>query len=212
VTEICKYMIGCLLLVTQMSLASQSELVDRLHQAYADVQYFEAEFIQEKHVKHLSVPLISAGKIQFAKNHGMIWEITKPIWVKTKINQQGIFKTNQFYQDKKVTDVQMKAVAGILTELLSSRLDRIESQFNVQKVEFEPNSLDWQVTLLAKSPIIKKALYALVLSGNTGETAMDRGISQIQIIDQAANKTIISLHVITLKNQPLSQDLVDVFQ
>lgn len=212
-----KYILVGLIILTQITWANQHELVERLHQAYADIQYFEAEFTQEKNVKHLSKPLISKGKIKFSKSHGMIWEITEPIWVKTKINQQGIFKTNQFYQDKKVNDVQMKAVAGILAELLSSQLNRIESQFEVQQIIFAENELDWQVTLLAKSPMIKKALHALVIKGSMGEGGINRGINHIQILDQSQNKTEISLHNITVKNisssnAVLNQEILDVFQ
>ncbi len=207
-----KFSIICLLLLALASHASQDQLVDHLHQAYADVAYFEADFTQEKKLQHFSKSLVSKGKIKFAKSHGMIWEITSPIWAKTKINPQGIFKTNQFYQNKKVTDVQMQAVAGILTELLSSQLDRVESQFSVQAVSLSAESHDWQVTLLAKSPIIKKALQALVIKGNTGETDQPRGISQIQIIDPTNNTTDITLHEVILNSAPLNQDLLDVFQ
>lgn len=215
-----------MLQAASVSAAEDKQLVHRLQQAYADVAYFEADFTQEKMVKHLSKPLISKGKIKFAKEHGMIWEIIEPIAVQTKINQQGIFKTNQFFKDKKVKDVQMKAVADIFSELLSSKLDRIEGQFDVENAVYDEGTMGWQVTLKAKSAVIKKALKALLIKGSdfsnkdqitsakntepSSNEQINQGIQAIQIIDQAGNSTTISFDNVVTKGA-LDSELVDVF-
>ncbi len=211
-SSINKRLVCCLLFLTASVGAGQQDLIEQLHQAYVDVNYFAADFVQEKQVKFLSKPLISKGKIKFHKNSGMVWEIIEPIWVKTKINDSGIFKTNQFYQDKKVTDVQMKAVAGILTELLSSQLNRIESQFTVAEVMIDDGQKNWKATLLADSLLVKKALNSLLIEGYLPSADQQKGISQITIIDQANNQTQITFSNVELHKEKLSQDLLDDFQ
>ncbi len=211
-SSINKYLVCVLLFLTASVGADQQDLIEQLHQAYVDVNYFAADFVQEKQVKFLSKPLISKGQIKFHKNNGMVWEITEPIWVKTKINDSGIFKTNQFYQDKKVTDVQMKAVAGILTELLSSQLNRIESQFKVAEVTIDDRQKNWKATLLADSLLVKKALNGLLIEGYLPAADQPKGISQITIIDQANNQTKITFSNVELHKEVMNQDLLDDFQ
>ncbi len=200
------------ILIATMASANQNDLVKKLHEAYADVQYFEASFVQEKTVKFLSKPLVSKGHIKFSKKHGMIWEITKPIWVKTKINKNGIFKTSQFHQNKKVTDVQMKVVAQILSELLSSQLDRIESQFSISELTLNDENNSWQVTLSASSILIKKAIKALNIMGNLENENQSKGISRIEIIDPSQNITVITFIDVKLSDKALGQDVIDDFQ
>ncbi|MCB1582386.1 MAG: outer membrane lipoprotein carrier protein LolA [Xanthomonadales bacterium] len=195
-----------------LAAAEQTSLIEYLHQAYAKVQYFEADFTQEKHIKFLSKPLISKGKIKFVKQQGMIWEITSPIWVKTKIQDNQIFKTTDYENNKKVTDVQMKAVAQILTELLSSQLDRVESQFDVADLEHDEAQGQWQVKLMPKSMMIKKALQELVIFGQLSDDAEKQGISQIKIVDQSGNHTKIQFESVRIKTDALTQDLLDAFQ
>ena len=205
----CQLLFWCLTLSAQPSTAN-TQLVDQLQQAYADVTYFEAAFTQEKNIKFLSQPLVSKGRIVFAKNHGMVWEVIDPIYVKTIIKQQGIFKSNQFHENRPVKDVQMKAVADILTELLSSQLDRIESQFNVSEVVIDDDQHEWQVTLTAQSRIIKKALKQLRIEGNMGND--HKGIGKITILDATENTTVIAFNQVKLMTAPPSQDQLDDFQ
>ena len=192
--------------------AEQGDLVKKLHEAYSNVTYFEASFVQEKSVKFLSKPLVSKGHIQFLKNHGMVWEIMEPIWVHTKINESGIYKTNQFEKNKKVTDVQMKAVAQILSELLSSKLDRIESQFSISDVVIDAQHNRWQVSLSAASLMIKKAIETIVIKGYLASEGQSKGISQIKIIDPAGNTTLIRFIDIQLSEQSVEQGVIDGFK
>lgn len=201
-----------LFLVPTSVWANKPELVNRLHEAYSDVNYFEASFVQQKNVKFLSKPLISKGLIKYSNTAGMIWEIIEPIWVKTKITEEGIFKTNQYKKNQKVTDVQMKAVAQILSGILSSKLDRIESQFKISAVELDKQNNNWTVNLTAVSVIIKKAIHGLVIKGNLANENQKKGITEIIIIDSAENQTLIQFLNVRLSNEPMSQDVIDAFQ
>ncbi len=198
--------------VLNQAVANQITLVDQLHQAYNQVVYFEADFTQEKHIKYLSKPLVSKGKIKFAKEQGMIWEITEPVWVKTKIQNNQIFKTTSYQTNKQVNDVQMKAVAQILTELLSSQLDRVESQFNVSALQMDETNGIWQVKLLPKAVMIKKALHELLITGQVSNEFDQQGISRIKVIDNNGNQTDIAFESVHIKTGTLTQEVLDAFQ
>lgn len=192
--------------------ADNATFIDQLHQAYAKVLYFEADFIQEKQIKHLSKPLISKGKIIFAKQQGMIWEVTEPVWVRTKIQDNQIFKTTQYYQNKKVNDVQMKAVAQILTELLSSQLDRVESQFDISDLNLEQQNGMWQVKLTPQVMMLKKSLSSLEITGQLANGSDQQGINQITIFDKSDNQTQITFESVRIENNQLTQDMLNEFQ
>lgn len=198
--------------VLNQAVASQITLVDQLHQAYNQVVYFEADFTQKKHIKFLSKPLVSKGKIKFAKEQGMIWEITDPVWVKTKIQDNQIFKTTSYQTNKQVTDVQMKAVAQILTELLSSKLDRVESQFDVSALQMDETNGVWQVRLKPKTVMIKKALHELLITGQVADDFDQQGISHIKVIDNNGNQTDIAFESVHIETGTLTQEVLDAFQ
>ena len=209
-----KIKVFCLLLTMVLPLhAEDSILVEQLHQAYDQVQYFEAEFVQNKQVKFLSKPLVSTGVIKYAPTHGMIWEVVKPIWVKTKINDEGIFKTNSFEQNVKVKDVQMQAVADILGELLGARLDRMRSQFELSASQLSDDQLHWEATLIPRSKLIKKALAQLHIEGLLDDAGQGQGISKITLVDPNENiTTIVFSEVVMFNEQSPPAELLHDFQ
>ena len=204
----------CLLLIMVLPLrAEDSILVEQLHQAYDQVQYFEAEFVQNKQVKFLSKPLVSTGVIKYAPTHGMIWEVVKPIWVKTKINDEGIFKTNSFEQNVKGKDVQMQAVSDILGELLGARLDRMRSQFELSASQLSDDQLHWEATLIPRSKLIKKALAQLHIEGLLDDAGQGQGISKITLVDPNENiTTIVFSEVVMFNEQSPPAELLHDFQ
>ena len=143
----------------------------------------------------------------------MIWEVVKPIWVKTKINDEGIFKTNSFEQNVKVKDVQMQAVADILGELLGARLDRMRSQFELSASQLSDDQLHWEATLIPRSKLIKKALAQLHIEGLLDEAGQGQGISKITLVDPNENiTTIVFSEVVMFNEQSPPAELLHDFQ
>lgn len=204
----------------------QHNLVEKLHEAYQDIQFFQSDFTQTKSVKFLSQPIVSTGQMVYSTELGLIWEVKKPVWVKTIINDQGVFKSNARHGSKKVKDPQIKVVASILTELLSSKLDRVESQFQVMDVVQNVQSGHWSVTLQAKGVLIKKAISSITIkgidnshhgtevsvAGTAEKLEKNTGIQHLVVVDAQGNETHISLSNQFISQLTLTDELRQLFQ
>ncbi len=210
----------CLLLSLLMTSVSQAGVVDKkdqntlvkkLHQSYQGIRYFQSNFKQIKSVKFLTKPIISTGKMVFSPELGLVWEVTSPIWVKTLINDEGVFKTNARHKKQKVKDPQIKVVSSILTELLSSQLDQVESQFNISDAIDHTESGQWSVTLVAKGLLIKKAISSITIHGQLSTTGAEKGIDSLLIVDAAGNETKVLLSQQVLSQSELTDQQQHAF-
>ncbi|MBL4658814.1 MAG: hypothetical protein JKY19_00530, partial [Alcanivoracaceae bacterium] len=161
-------------------------LINQLHEKYQNVSYYQANFIQEKQVSYISKLLITQGRLEFALNKGLIWEVKKPLWVKTLITDKGVFKSTKYQQKQKVRDIQIKLIAEILTELLTANLDKIESHFKISSVD-QSDADNWRINLNPKKMIMKKALKQISLIGIKAHNhdVEINGIKEIIITDKA---------------------------
>lgn len=211
-----RLLIGLLVgLIWPLSAGSQT-LVEQLHQAYHDVNYFQADFEQHKQIAFLSKPLVSSGRLIFAKNQGLIWQLEKPLWSKTRITDEGVFKSNKYQHNKKVTDHQVQALGGILQELLSAELNQVKSRFHINEPHIDEQQGRWYVTLTAKNKMVKKAIKSIVLQGKLKLSVASKeksvgGIEGIIITEQNDDQTKIQLTHIVESKQPLSEEQLGVF-
>lgn len=192
---------------------SSDEAQTRLNQltsGYIDLHLFEASFIQTKQVKFMQKPLVSSGRIRFAKNHGLLWIIDKPFQSKTWVNQQGVFKANQFEDKKQVKDPQMKAVAGLLGDLLSAQIDQVAQKFSVVEDSTDIDTV-WQVTLRPNTTLMKKVLQSIQVIGTDPDVENVQGIQRIVVTDSNQNVTEIEFNDIKRQHKPLTDQQISEF-
>ena len=212
-TKVLSFYCLIVLLVTQVSQSESSELIHELHNKYQDVSHYQASFIQEKKVSFISKTLITEGQLEFALDEGLIWQVEKPLWVKTLITKEGVFKTTKYQSKQKVKDLQIKLIAEIMTELLTANLDKIESHFSISPLRNDEDKTDiWQLDLIPKKIMLKKALKHIALIGykreiNDEENTQISGISEIVITDKSDNITRIMLNDIQLHKGPLKKEV-----
>ena len=193
--------------------AADSILINQLHEKHQNVSYYQASFTQEKQVSYISKLLITQGRLEFALNEGLIWEVEKPLWVKTLITDKGVFKSTKYQQKQKVKDIQIKLIAEIMTELLTANLDKIESHFKISSVD-QSDRDNWRINLNPKKMMMKKALKQISLIGIKAHNSDDEinGIKEIIITDKAANITRIILTDIVLHKGPIGIDIRSKFE
>jgi len=192
---------------------SPDEARNRLNQltaSYVNTALFEADFTQTKQVKFMHKPLVSQGRIKFAKNHGLIWIIDQPFESRTWVNQQGVFKANQFEPKKPVNDPQMKAVAGVLSELLSAQVDNLVKKFTVSNQTFGDNAL-WRITLTPNTMLMKKVLQRIEIIGKGSDAEDADGIQRIVVTDSNQNVTEIEFSQVKRQQKSLTDQQISEF-
>ena len=205
-----------LLLITSTLFASEDSLIEQLQKKYQDISHYQANFTQTKKVSYISKPLITTGSLEFALGEGLIWQIIKPLWTKTLINDRGVYKTTKYQKNQKVNDIQIKIVAEIMTELLTANLNKIESHFEISAVTKAQDQSNWTIQLLPKKALMKKAIKQIDLIGESrlNDTGLLEliDISQIQITDKSNNLTHIQLIDIKLSSGLLSPQVKARFE
>ena len=207
-----KIIIFTTLLVSFNLSAKDSFLIQQLHEKYHNISYYQAEYIQSKNVPYISKPLITTGKLEFALGLGLIWEVNKPMWTKTLINESGVFKSTKYHKKQKVKDRQIQVIAEIMTELLSANLDKVESKFNLTLINEGDEQGIWEVQLEPKGLLMKKALEKITLKGISNEQIKQSGITEIIIIDKSNNITTIALDEKKLLKNILTNDIRKSFE
>jgi outer membrane lipoprotein-sorting protein len=200
-----------MLLFANTGFADNDLLIRQLQEKYQNISHYQASFTQHKSVSYISKPLVTKGSLEFALGVGLIWQVDEPLWVKTLITDQGVYKTTKYQSQQKVNDMQIKLVSEIMTELLTANLDKIESQFEVATVNLVEENSSWEVQLLPKKLLMKKTLKQISLIGassvNTYQETILDGINQILIIDKSDNQTQILLDSIKVSNAQLSEEI-----
>lgn len=198
------------LLGSAILLAKDSFLIEQLHNKYQNISYYQANFTQTKNVAYISKPLITTGQLEFALNTGLIWEVHKPLWVRTLITSKGVYKSTKYKTKQKVKDLQIKLIAEIMTELLTANLDKVASQFNIVTTNVTDNH--WEVHLIPKGLVMQKTLHKIILKGQNKTSSATDGISEIIIIDKANNTTSIVLEETQLSYKPLTTEIRSKFE
>lgn len=195
------------ILILNFAYAEDSQLIASLNEKHQNVSHYQASFVQQKNVSYISKPLITTGRLEFALGSGLIWEVDKPLWVKTLITEAGVFKSTKYQNKQKVKDVQIKLIAEIMTELLTANLDKIESHFKITSAE-ENQTGTWKIDLVPKKMMMKKALKQITLKGDLTETKNDvENINEIVITDKSGNLTQIKLTDVILYKGELTMDI-----
>ena len=203
------FLIGTVWAEDNPSIKAQSRL-NQLTASYVNTALFEANFTQTKQVKFMHQPLVSSGRIKFAQGHGFLWIIDKPFQSKTWVNQDGVFKANQFEGKKQVKDPQMKAVAGVLSDLLSAQVDQVAQKFTVSDDTPDIDTL-WQVTLRPNTALMKKVLLRIEVIGTDSGAENSQGIQRIIVTDSNQNVTEIEFSRIKQQHKPLTDQQISEF-
>lgn len=171
----------CFLLSWPVLAADFKEVSQQLAQPTALV----GQFVQEKHMQLLSMPLKSSGSFVVIKDTGVVWQLEQPVQSTMTITEQGLKGVD--IEDNRA----MQYVGKLLMQLLSGDFSSLEQQFKLAAtVEDE----QWQLVLEPRSSLIKKAVESILLSGGSY-------IKLIELRENGGDKTVIYL----LKQQEYSQ-------
>lgn len=153
------------------------------------------QFVQEKHMQLLSMPLKSGGSFVVVKNTGVVWQLEQPVNSTMTITEHGLKGVD--IEDNRA----MQYVGKLLMQLLSGDFSALDKQFVLQ---VSLDNQQWQLQLEPRSALIKKAVLSITLSGS-------RYIQTITLNENGGDHTVIHL----LEQQEQSQatrETLDVLQ
>ena len=127
----------------------QSGAAQQLLPQLQHLNSLEGEFSQQRHIRVLSLPLISTGSFNYKRGQGLIWETLTPIQNRVEISPgQGIVMTNN--REAVQTIASSQFLAEIFLAVFSGDMRQIETLFTIenQSKEKQPSDNHWTCYLL----------------------------------------------------------------
>lgn len=140
---------GLFLLLATAALADTKDMAPILLKP-SDV--LRGHFTEERHLKGLSAPLISAGHFVVAPQQGLIWALDKPFQTTTVMTPQGLV---QLINNDQVTYLPsqkmpfMRHLYDTLGGSLTGDWQALTADFTMTQ---KTDTLGWQVTLIPRTP------------------------------------------------------------
>jgi len=130
---------------------AESSLPEQLTAHLRNTPLLHVDFTQTRTLAALSKPLKTTGAMALSKDHGVIWQVRKPLNLTYVVGPKGMLEIGPDGKAKQRTakDVPMVAQMGrIIQALLQGRWSALEEYFTL-KGEGRPDR--WKITLSPKT-------------------------------------------------------------
>ncbi len=154
-------------------------------------------FVQSKNIKALNRNLISKG-VLFISQKGVCWQIVSPVFSSMLLTEHGITQKGQGGKvETKSTghDMRTRYIVKIMMAMFMAQKEVLEAEFDLY---FVKNRDSWQLGLVPKKRVMKRAVRHIVIAGT-------HGVDSISILQAQGDLTVIKISdssstEVTLKN------------
>ena len=149
----------CLLLLSSRLWAFDSA---ELAQQLAAVEVVRGDFVQEKHLRSLPMPLSSRGQFVLSKQHGLLWNVQQPFAQSYRIDEQGVaLLTASGWQSQPGQNVAARQ-SRLFLAVLQGNQQALEADFTLQ---LQGNAEQWQLQLLPKALFLQQIFKVIEIHG-----------------------------------------------
>ncbi len=173
-----------LLLWLASSAAWAGDVLEQIASQLSKAEISQGHFTQEKQLKFLRKPLLSAGEFTYQQSQGVIWKTLHPVVSLLLVNGSRLL-SNQGEQTVP------PGFARVLQAILGGNLAQLNEDFVVSG---EIQAAQWTVQLQPKDPLVGKIIAGLTLSG-------DSEVRSLEIRETSGNLATIRFEHITHPQQ-----------
>ncbi|WP_144212109.1 outer membrane lipoprotein carrier protein LolA [Shewanella donghaensis] len=192
---------------------------DQLSQLASQLQLSpqtKGQFIQTRYLAVLKKPLKSQGVFIFSQQQGLFWQQTKPFPTTLVLKDRMLIQQDSFGNIQQSNANQASAAMAeqlpmLMQALLTGDVKALEKDFqlympaviNTAENTSAGHATLWQLGLVAKDPMIQKAIGALILEGSLAPTQADKSVTQIERL------TMLSSVEAAINNQKTDKTLIE---
>ncbi len=149
----------CLLLLSSRLWAFDNE---QLAQQLSAADVVRGEFVQEKYLRSLAMPLSSRGQFVLSKQLGLLWKVRQPFAQTYRIDAQGVsLLADNVWQIQPGQNVAARQSRLFLAVLQGDR-SVLEADFTLQ---LQGNAQQWQLQLLPKAVFLQQIFKVIEIHG-----------------------------------------------
>lgn len=194
-----KRIIPILALIASVSLISWYGSWDDIRKTASTITSVKAEFVQSKHMKILSKPLVSRGTLYFKSPQFLRWEYSSPVKSVLLMSKGSMVRyvkgSGGYVKDASAGVQSMQVVVQEISRWM-------KGEFNTNPNYAAELKTGGKIILVPKDPSFAKIIsrIELVLSGNPGE------IRSVKIIESGDSHTLIRFEKVTI-NAPMDEKI-----
>jgi len=171
----------CLLLLT--SLSSQAFDLSDLQKKLQQATVVRGDFVQEKHIAGLPIPLIGLGQFCLSTQQGLLWDLTMPIKQRLRITEKGLARETSANQWQLEAGLMNRQQTRLFLAVLNGDTSELQKQFQLALSGHNDN---WQLTLTPKTALLKQIFTHIQINGGAL-------VSQIELFETSGERTLIKL-------------------
>jgi len=172
---------GGLLCLWFISLSTQAFELNDLQQQMQQVAVVRGDFVQEKHIRGLSQPLISRGHFCLSSAQGLLWNLSAPLKRTLRITAEGV--AHQSKGQWQMEAAHKSRQTHLFLAVLRGDTSALQKQF---ALALNGNSADWQLTLTPKSTVLRQIFTSIQISGGAL-------VTRIELDETSGERTLIKL-------------------
>lgn len=193
-TRLCKLMGGWVLLTLSLlsTVASASTFdLAQLSRQLREPEIILGNFTQEKHLRALSQPLVSAGTFVLARDHGLLWLLRQPVQQDYRITVRGISRRGP--SGWRQIDQQGPAARQneLFLAVLQGNTEALQRDFELQ---LNGTAQAWSLTLTPRSKLLGQIFTNILIQG--AATA-----ERVELVEAQGDSTLLLLNDIRIDDQ-----------
>ena len=160
-----QFLVFCVVISCRPALASTNELLSAISAQIEQYPVVQADFVQIKKLSALQRPLISRGRMVFARQEGLFWLIDEPLkmgyWLgETKMVE--IFPSGEKREQASSSNPVLAQVSRLMRSMLGAQAPGLLENFDVRA---SGRISQWVLTLVPKQAQIMKHVRLIQVSG-----------------------------------------------
>lgn len=154
----CSWLLFMLLLSSKLWAFDSAQLAQQL----AAAEVVRGEFVQEKHLRSLSMPLSSRGQFVLSQRYGLLWKVQQPFAQTYRIDEQGVsLLTDKDWQRQLGQNVAARQ-SQLFLAVLQGNQSALDADFNLQ---LQGNAEQWQLQLRPKAVFLQQIFTLIEIHG-----------------------------------------------
>jgi hypothetical protein len=134
----------------------------QLAQQLAAAEVVRGEFVQEKHLRSLAMPLSSHGQYVLSKQQGLLWKVQQPFAQTYRIDAQGVaLLTDNGWQTQPGQSVAARQ-SRLFLAVLQGDQQALDADFTLQ---LQGNAEQWHLNLLPKALFLQQIFKVIEIHG-----------------------------------------------
>lgn len=161
-----------------------TQTAQQIFNELAKTTLMRANFQQKKQLPNTNKTFVSSGKVVFAKNQGVLWQISSPVKADLIMTAKNMVQKTANTQSRiSLEQNQHASTATVFLGLMSGDSKTLNDNFSIKSAKYTAQS--WQIALSPKSATMKKLFNDIQIDGG-------KNINKIIIKDKSQGTTTIT--------------------